>query len=60
MHYLTSGRTGEVLGGARSLVVQRIETLVDFDRSSKPSPAVSETTEEEVEEVPTDEEEEIS
>ncbi len=60
LHYLTSGRTGEFLGGAKSLVVQRIETLVDFDRSSKPTPTAGETTEEEAEEAPSDEEEEIS
>jgi len=55
-HYLTSGRTGRVL----VRVVQQIDTLVDFDRGSKPKVA-SETVEEEiVEETPSDQEEEIS
>lgn len=56
LHYLTSGRTGKVF----VRVVQQIDTLVDFDRGSKPQVA-SETVEEEIaEETPSDQEEEIS
>jgi hypothetical protein len=62
LHYLTSGRTGKIL----ERVVQQIDTLVDFDRSS-PATTVSETTEaeeeaeeEETEEAPSDDEEEIT
>ncbi|UCG89699.1 MAG: hypothetical protein JSU57_04285 [Candidatus Heimdallarchaeota archaeon] len=52
LHYLTSGRTGEIF----ERVVQQIDTLVDFDRG--PKPAI--TTEEEEDEESADEEEEIS
>ncbi len=55
LHYLTSGRTGQIF----ERVVQQIDTLVDFDRGSKPTITTSETTEEEEEEQPSDEEEEI-
>lgn len=57
LHYLTSGRTGIIL----ERVVQQIDTLVDFDRSS-PGTTVNETSEEEdeeTEEPPSDDEEEI-
>lgn len=56
LHYLTSGRTGKIL----ERVVQQIDTLVDFDRGPKTATTDSETTEEEAEEAPTDEEEKIS
>jgi len=56
LHYLSSGRTGKVL----LRVVQQIDTLVDFERSTKPIQTPGEAGEEEEEEVPTDEEEEIS
>lgn len=58
LHYLSSGRTGKTL----LRVVQRIDTLVDFERSTKPVQAPGEVGEEEQEEegAPTDEEEEIS
>ncbi|MHA2328163.1 MAG: hypothetical protein ACXACR_06540, partial [Candidatus Hodarchaeales archaeon] len=59
LHYLTSGRTGAVLGQARSMVVQQIETLVDFDRAGKSEIRATGTTEEEGEQSPTDEEESI-
>ncbi len=54
LHYLSSGRTGQIF----ERVVQQIDTLVDFDRGSKPTITTSETTEEE--EQPSDEEEEIT
>ena len=57
LHYLSSGRTGKAL----LRVVQRIDTLVDFERSTKPVQTPGEAGEEEEEEgAPTDEEEEIS
>ncbi|MFX1285110.1 MAG: hypothetical protein ACFFB5_15725 [Promethearchaeota archaeon] len=58
LHYLTSGRTGKIF----ERVVQQIDTLVDFDRSSQPTITTTEAAEEEEEEEeqPSDEEEEIS
>ncbi|MFX0014687.1 MAG: hypothetical protein ACFFB2_06055 [Promethearchaeota archaeon] len=56
LHYFSGGRTGRIL----ERVVQQIDTLVDFDRDSKPTITPSETSEEEVEEPPSDDEEEIS
>lgn len=58
LHYFSGGRTGRIF----ERVVQQIDTLVDFERSSTPvaAPAASEGTEEEEEEPPSDEEEEIS
>ncbi|MFX0122957.1 MAG: hypothetical protein ACFFAE_04910 [Candidatus Hodarchaeota archaeon] len=58
LHYFSGGRTGRIF----ERVVQQIDTLVDFDRST---PAAAPTTseeasEEEAEEPPSDEEEEIS
>ena len=55
--YLMSGRTGTALGR----VVQRIDTLVEFDRGTKPTATMDEADEgEELEEPPSDVEEEIS
>ncbi len=57
LSYLTSGRTGKVF----TRVVQQIDTLVDFDRGSKPTITSDEAVEgEEIEEQPSDIEEEIS
>ncbi len=55
LHYITSGRTVK----AFQRVVQQIDTLVDFDRSPKPTSIPSEEEKEE-EKPPTDDEEEIS
>ena len=60
LSYFSSGRTGKVL----QRVVQQIDTLVDFDRST-PTPTSGEMSdeeevEEEEEEIPQDEEEEIT
>ena len=57
LKYLYTGRTGKVL----ERVVQRIDTLVDFDRSSPQSTIVdSETVDEEGNQIEEEEEEEIS
>ncbi len=57
LHFFSGGRTGKIF----ERVVQQIDTLVDFDRSSPAAaPTASETSEEEEEEPPSDEEEEIS
>jgi hypothetical protein len=57
LSYLTSGRTGKVF----TRVIQQIDTLVDFDRGSKPTTTSDEAVEgEEIEEQPSDIEEEIS
>ncbi|UCG04421.1 MAG: hypothetical protein JSW11_10625 [Candidatus Heimdallarchaeota archaeon] len=58
LHFFSGGRTGKIF----ERVVQQIDTLVDFDRSSTPVAAAAGETpeEEEEEEPPADEEEEIS
>lgn len=59
LHYLSSGRTGKVL----LRVVQQIDTLVDFERSTKPIQTPGDAGEEEEKEeegAPTDAEEDIS
>lgn len=55
LHYLSSGRTRKVL----LRVVQQIDTLVDFERSTKPIQTPGEEEQEE-EGAPTDNEEDIS
>ncbi len=52
LSYLSSGRTGKVL----KRVVQQIDTLVDFDRSTRTAPTPGEMNEED--EAPLDDEEE--
>ena len=58
LHFFSGGRTGRIF----ERVVQQIDTLVDFDRTTTPvGAATGEVSEEEVEEEPpSDEEEEIS
>jgi hypothetical protein len=57
LHTFSGARTGKIF----ERVVQQIDTLVDFDRSSPAgAPTASETSEEEEEEPPSDEKEEIS
>ncbi|MFX0185011.1 MAG: hypothetical protein ACFE95_18155 [Candidatus Hodarchaeota archaeon] len=57
LHYLTTSRRA---GKVFERVVQQIDTLVDFDRGPKTPTPTESTDEEGTEELPSDEEEEIS